>query len=266
MKVTLVPVLQSLRSVYDVEGVMPRFGAYTSLMTCNPKDVLPLGAFSPMGKTQPRYLDTLLDLEAESIAQEAAAEAASRLSSVSDSYRLVLVVVDAPEDKNTWTDRYLTDAEWRFESKYDTTTRAAGEEQSVGSWLTVQLWTDTPATTTYVTQETQAAIYRAAHRRHVGVPETLGEMMAQEGRAQRFAGCKCRLPLDDPTVATLDRYRESTHYPTCFAAMYGDVGASRAGYPELGLDPLAGFRLGLIEASRENTDVIQPLARTERSQ
>ena len=84
---------------------MPRFEAYVNLMTHgvaihdgaysattssskiipmdddnnnknnSPNSFLPLGAFSPMGRSQPAYLDQLLDMDAEGIARQAAKDA-----------------------------------------------------------------------------------------------------------------------------------------------------------------------------------------------
>lgn len=253
MKVAVFPVLQSLRSIYNVDGVMPRFEAYVSLM--NHQDhFVPLGAFSPMGAAQPRYLDSLIEIDAEYVAQEAAMDAASRLASLPDALRLLLVVLDAPSGKNTWTDRHMTDAEWRFENKYDVIPQSARSSlEPWDRWVTVQLWTDTLPTPEYVARETQSSIYRAAHRRHVGIPRTLGDWMTQEGRAQRFAGCSMRENRHDgDSQHLLDRFRSTTHYPTCFSAMYGDSAAESAGYPALGLPEMAGFRQGFAEAEEED--------------
>lgn len=246
MHVTVTPVLSDLRAIYDLEGVWPRYHAYVKLMTGGRGAFLPLGAFSPMGKRQPAFLDALLALEAEDVAQAAAREAAAELESVAAVYRLLLVVVDEP--RNGWTQRFLTDAEWRFGDP-DALPKSA---PSVGfdRWVTVQLWTDRAPTAAYVRGEVRSSLYRAAHQGVFSAPRTLGQMQTQEGRAARFAGAQVRLDTDELayTREVLSPLLGSAHFPTCFAALYGDEAARAVGYGPLGLSVGAGFELGLAEA------------------
>lgn len=262
MKVSLVPVLESLRSIYNAEGVMPRFEAYTNLMTAG-QEVLPLGAFSPMGRAQPRYLDQLLDMNAESIAEKAAEQATKSLQGLDDRFKLALVVVDAPNGHNTWTDRYVTDAEWRLETKYDAV--PLNNNRDFDRWITVQLWTDQdPPTPRYIQQETLASIYRATHQTHVlggAPPTTLQDMLYQEGRSLAFANRSVAMEPDDLEYSkqVLRDLLHSDHYPTCFAAMYGDVAANQVGYSSLGLSSMAGFQVGLshvLETQDQNPNYL----------
>ena len=239
MQVTLRPVLRELRALYDIEGVWPRFQAYVKLLSGGP-ELLPIGQFSPMGQRQPGYLDALLELGAENLGHEAARGAAAQLDAVNAHLRLMLVVVDEP--RNGWTQRDLTDASWRF----------AAEEGD--GWVTVQLWTDVPPTADYVRRETWASLYRAAHRRVFGLPGTLTEMLAQEGRAAAFAGEEPQLDAEELayTREVIAPHLNSDHFPTCFAALYGDAAARRVGYPPHGLSERAGFALGLADALKED--------------
>jgi hypothetical protein len=248
MRVTLTPILRELRAIYDQEGAMKRFRAYVALSVGEQHgEPLPLGVFSPMGQRQPAYLDALIAQDAEGSAERAGVEAASRLGALPDVYRMMLVVADVPH--NGWTERHLTDAEWRFS---DATDRLPGKSAAAGfdRWVTIQLWTDVDPTPEYVQLETLSALYRAAHQRHIGAPRTLAEMMRQEGRAAAFAGGCPELDADDLayTREVIMPYLASAHFPTCFAAMYGDQAARAAGYPPLGLSACAGFALGLSDA------------------
>lgn len=248
MKVSLTPMLQSLRDIYKVEGIMPRFQAYRSLMLGDTRgEAFPLGVFSPMGIRQADYLDALIALEAESIAENAAIQAAARLSFLSDDYRLILVVVD--EKRNSWTERHITDAEWRLQNKYDEMPQDA-KPVGFDRWVSVQLWTDEEPSASYIQKETQASIYRAAHRRHVGVAKTLREMMYQEGRAMAFAGFVPELDSDDIAYSrqVIKPHQMSTDYHICFTALYGDEIARAVGYQPLGLSTRAGFDVALADA------------------
>ena len=236
---------------------MPRFEAYVDFMTGG-KELLPLGAFSPMGRQQPVYLDALIQMDAEEIAQRTALEVTKQLQVVPDKYKLALVVVDAPPGKNTWTHRHVTDAEWRLERKYDSVPMS---DDCYDRWVTVQLWTDEPACPEYIQQETRSALFRAAHQSQQGKrPDTLQEYLQQEGRAMAFADCAVELEADDIEYSkqVLEPLLQSTHYPTCFAALYGDEIAKQVGYPPLGLSHHAGFQVGLSDALLLKADELLP--------
>ncbi|WP_034384579.1 hypothetical protein [Deinococcus sp. YIM 77859] len=247
MRLLLRPVLRELRALYDVAGVMPRFQAYTDLMTAGP-EFLPLGAFSPMGQRQPAFLDALLALDAEGEAERECQRIEAEGAEWPHSFRLLLVVLDEP--RNGWTQRWLTDAEWRFQGKYDRLPQgspAAGFDR----WVTVQLWTDAPPALETVRGEVRAAVWRAAWQARHGLPVTLRQMLVQEGGAARFAGEK---PFLDPeelayTRAVLMPLLDSDHWPTCFAALYGDDAARTVGFSALGLCHRAGFGLALAQGT-----------------
>lgn len=240
------PILRDLRALYDVEDALPRFRAYVDLMTAGP-EFLPLGAFSPMGQRQPAFLGALLSLDAEAVAARACAELEAELAHVRGVFRLLLVVVDEP--RNGWTQRWLTDAEWRLQGKYDGLPK---DRPAVGfdRWVTVQLWTDVSASAETVRQEVRASVGRAAWQRRHGPPLTLRQMLAQEGHAARFAGEPPFLDPDDLayTRAVLTPLLDQKHWPTCFAALYGDDAARAAGFPPLGVSHRAGFGLAAEDA------------------
>ncbi len=247
MRVTLHSILKDCRAIYHLEGVMARYQSYVALMTGSNGEFLPLGSFSPMGQRQAAYLDALLELGAEDFAAHVGDEVCAELNELPDVYRLMLVVVDEP--RNGWTQRFLTDADWRFSEKTDSLPKAA-RPQGFDRWVSVQLWTDVPVTPEYVRQETRAALYRAAYTWRHGFPHALEAMMRQEGNALRFAGSALNLEPDELayTAAILEPLRSSTHYATNFAALYGDAAARSVGFEPLGLSANAGFALALERA------------------
>lgn len=251
MLAEVAPVLADLRALYDIHSVMPRFHAYKALFAGETRgEPIPIGQFSPMGRRQPAYLDALIAIGAEDIAAATAREACARLPGAPGRYRLALVVVDEPA--NGWTERWLTDAQWRFGDP-DELPRAWAP-RGFDRWVSVQLWTDTEPTAAHVRGETLAALYRAAHRRAYGRPATLDGRLEQEGRALAFAGDPPTLPADDLeyTRVVLAPLLGEQHYPTAFAALYGDEAARAAGYAPLGLSRLAGLALGAHDASRSD--------------
>jgi len=246
---TVRPILAELRALYDVgeRNTLERFWAYKRLMVDGP-ELLPLGDFSPMGERQPPYLDDLLKLGAEGLATELARQIESELNDVRAEFQLMLVVAD--QARNGWTQRWLTDAAWRFGAQQPLPPPADHR------WITVQLWTHVPPTTEYLASQVRGAVMRAVWRARHGDPVTLDDMLAQEGAALRFghelfAGQPLRLEPDELsyTRQVVDPLRGSDHWPTCFAALYGDEAAREVGYPPLGLSVLAGLGLALSESA-----------------
>ena len=263
MKAALTPILEDLRGLYTITDRSQRFDAYVSLSSGVSRggkqtrgEPLPLGTFSPMGERQAAYLDRLLELKAETLAQSAANEVAAEFEALPDRFRLMLVVADVP--RNGWTQRQLTDAAGRFTVNNDSRPNGAPSTE-FDRWVSVLLWTDTEPTQTYVKREVRSALYRALHRRYVGEPHTLAEMMRQEGRVLAYAGYPPELAADELAYSreVVAPYLQSTEFPVCFAALYGDEAARAAGYEALGLAANAGFGLALHEASgRPRADLL----------
>ena len=263
MKVSLTPSLEDLRGLYTVSDRFERFDAYVSLSSGVSRkgkktrgEQLPLGTFSPMGERQAAYLDRLLELEAETLAQSAANEVAADFATLPERFRLMLVVADVP--RNGWTQRQLTDAEWRF-TVSDMRPQSAPAD-GFDRWVSVLLWTDAEPTQTYVRREVRGALYRALHRRYVGEPHTLAEMMQQEGRVLAYAGYMPGLNTDELAYSreVIAPYLQTSDFAVCFAALYGDEAARAAGYGALGLAANAGFQLALHGASgKPRADLLQ---------
>lgn len=251
MRLHVHPILRELRGLYDVgeRNTPERYWAYKRLMVDGP-ELLPLGDFSPMGQRQPEYLDALLKMDAEGLADQYAREIETELDAVHAAFRIILVVADQPG--NGWTQRWLTDAAWRFG------TEKAITQATDRPWVTVQLWTHVPPTAECLRSQMRGAVMRAVWRGKHGPPVTLADHLAQEGAAFRFggglfAGTPLQLQPDELayTRQVLAPYRRSDHWPTIFAALYGDAAAREVGYPPLGLSLLAGLGLALSEAVGE---------------
>ncbi len=247
MHLSVHPILRELRGLYDVEDLysMERFWAYKRLLVDGP-ELLPLGDFSPMGRRQPEYLDALLELDAEGLAATLAREIETELGAVQAEFRLLLVVVDQPA--NGWTQRWLTDAAWRFGPE------KLPQQLPERRWRSVQLWTHVPPTPCYLEAQLRDAVARASWRLEHGGPVTLADMMRQEGAALAygggtFAGAPLSTERDELeyTRQVLSPLRQSDHWPTCFAALYGDGAAREVGFPPLGLGALAGLALAVSE-------------------
>src|SRR5438874_7444433 len=114
-RVSLIPTLAAMRAVYEKPRDMARFRAYLDLLRSGTDDVgVPVVAFNPMAKPHvAARLDALLAMDAEGAARAACAEAGARLPIDAGEWRVALQVPD--DVAGGWTDRYLTDAQHRFE-------------------------------------------------------------------------------------------------------------------------------------------------------
>ncbi len=220
---------------------LDRYCSYKRLMVDGP-ELLPLGDFSPMGRRQPEYLDALLAVDAEGLATEYAHEIETELEDVQAKFRLILVVAD--QTGNGWTQRWLTDAAWRFGPE------KVPQQTSEHRWITVQLWTHASPTLAYLRSQVRGAVMWAVWRVQHGLPVTLADHLAQEGAALRsgdglFAGEPLSLEQVELsyTRQVLAPLLGSDHWPTIFAALYGDEATREVGFPPLGLSALAGLGL-----------------------
>jgi len=241
MKLSLVPMLQVERELYEIPRGWTRFEKYLQVLTGGTDEVvLPLVALNPMGKENvPVILDALLALGAEEIAASALAEAERRLAGLDGDLRVGLVVAD--DAQGGWTNRYFTEMQHRFEKKGDVKR----------GWVVAIFWTSEEPTREKVREEVMAAVYRIAYFMRHGPARTLRQMIAQEGLAAAFA--EARGPTLDPndlayTREVIQPYLDSTHFPTAFACLYGDQAAQSVGYPTLGFSPRAGYALALVQA------------------
>jgi hypothetical protein len=252
MNVSLHPILKECRAIYDLEGVMERFNCYVDLMTKKTGEILPLGDFSPMGKRQKEFLDRLLAIDAEELASDACRTVCKEIDS-NDSFRVMLVVVDEPA--NGWTQRFLTDADWRFTDKIASLPKK--NLPAFDRWVTVNLWTTDSnmqpmiATAESVVRSTREALFRAYWQRQYGIPKTLEETLRQEGATLNFAGEKVSYSEQQITESwnIVSPFLNSKKFPEIFAAMYGDEAALSSGYGCLGLKLNAGFQVAIILVS-----------------
>jgi hypothetical protein len=256
MRVSYLPVLGTLRELYQQPRTMQRFRAYLDKLTGGTDDiVLPIGVANPMAKEQALgKLDELLALDAEHIGAQAAEEAARRLASVPGEVEIKAALVLVDDVGGGWTNRYTTEAMVRFPGR-------GALKRPFANGL---VWTSESPSAEELRQEVLAAIYRVAYQQRRGLPATLPAMLDQEGLAGVFAGA--RPSLRDHALRAA---REIIHphlepqakatYPTAFACLYGDEAATELGYQPLGLPARAGFAVALADALDQQRDPVAAL-------
>jgi hypothetical protein len=253
VRITYLPVLGTLRELYQMPRTMERFRSYIARLTGGTDDVvLPIGVANPMAKEPAlQKLEALLDQGAEDIGAATTAEAQQRLAAIPCPVDITATLVLADDVGGGWTNRYTTEAMVRFPGR-------GALKRPFANGL---VWTSESPTADDLHQEVLAAIYRVAYQQRRGLPATLAVMLDQEGLAGVFAGA--RPSLGD---AALQHAREiiqahvaNATYPTAFACLYGDEAATQLGYQPLGLPPRAGFAVALADALEQQRDPIAAL-------
>jgi hypothetical protein len=204
---------------------------------------LPLLGMNPMAREHvAEFLDALLGIDADGVGERAMQEAAPHVADVPGSYRVALVVCD--DLRGGWTNRYSCEYAQRA-------CAPPPPGQSYLDWLTGTLWVSEPATTETVREAVLTSIYRQAHVQRQGSPQSLRELMAQEGHVMALAGC--RQPTLDAEDLEYTRYVIEPHLDaadmrTAIECLYGDAAGRTLGFTPRGLSNRAGLALALHEA------------------
>ena len=242
MAFSFIPLLRIQRELYAMPRGMERFREYIRTMTdADTGDLaLPLVAMNPMGKDHvPALIDDYVALGAEEIAEQAVR---SVIAKTDVSYRVGLVVSD--DLKGGWTNRWAGEFSHRIE---ESAIRKRG-------WVVGILWTSEPASAQNVRDAVLTSIYRAEYLQSHAAPQTLGEMLDQEGYAMARAGCTTPQLDDDDLAYTRSVIRPhlgATDRATVMACLFGDPAAKALGYPPQGLSERAGLALALSNARTE---------------
>ena len=249
MKLKFRSLLPTQRELYSLPRGRERFQAYLDAMIDpQTKDIrLPLQAMNPMGKDHiPVLLDELLRLDADGCSAQAVAKAELDLADVPGEFNVALVMSD--DEKGGWTNRYAAEFSLRFES---------GPILKRG-WLIGLLWTSESVSKLSAQEAALTAVYRAAHSHRHGQPQTLQQMLAQEGYAMAMAGCiSPRLAADDIsyTREVISSHLAAQDRPTIMACLFGDLAATSLGYEPKGLSAFAGLAFALHEARNSSSKI-----------
>jgi hypothetical protein len=245
MHLTYVPLLGQERELYRRPRDYKRFKAYLHMtLDFETQRVrLPTLMMNPMAREHVAdFLDALLALDAERVAEQAMQEVAPQVADVPGSYRVALVVVD--DLKGGWTNR--------FACEYNR--RAAippPPGQSYLDWLAGMLWVSEPPSRQTVREEILTTIYRTAYVHRHGSPRTLRDLMAQEGQIMALAGATHpTLEPDDLeyTRWVLAPFLDTTDIRTAIECLFGDAAGRTLGFTPHGLSPWAGLALALHDA------------------
>jgi hypothetical protein len=240
---------------------MERFRSYLRTLVDDTGDDVefpPLVAINPMARDHvPAMIDALIALDADTIAAQALAEAATDLaehagkSAEALTFRSSLIVVD-DFNRGGWTNRFTTEYEMRM----------GCHPQGKRFWVTGILWSSEAAPTVRAVRESVlTAAYRAAYVLARGQPRNLRDLLAQEGWTLARAGCAAPSAglsnQDAPdeseieyTAEVLNEYLDRTEMGVLIAALFGDTAAHELGYQPIGLSDWAGLWSALHNGRR----------------
>lgn len=246
MNLSYVPLLAEERALYSRPRDYKRFKAYLHMNFDATKGEtrFPLLGMNPMAKGHVAdFLDALLAINADDVAEQAMGEAAPHLAEVPGTNRVCLSVAD--DVAGGWTNRYSLEYSTRL-SAPPTVRRPWFDE-----WLPVTIWVSEPPTAVMVREEVLTTLLRVGHIHSHGHARTLGELIAQEGQVMLAAGCTT--PVFDTeeieyTRAVLAPYLESTDMRTGIECLFGDTAARTLGFSPMGLSHRAGLALALHDA------------------
>jgi len=253
MNLEYVPLLQIQRDIQALPRDYERFRKYLRIVgaTDSPTIERPtLLMMNPMGKEHvTRLLDTLLAMNAETIAAAAVREGARQVADEPGDFKIGLVIAD--DAGGGWTNRCDYEHTQRFPRG-----RTGPEARNLPRWLKdfwihAVLWSSEPASETAVREAILTAIYRAAYLSKNGFAPTLRDMLAQEGEVMACAGCTEPVLSEadlDATRAILEPFLDDDDKRIVIECMFGDEPASTLGFTPRGLRPWAGLALALHDA------------------
>jgi hypothetical protein len=247
MNLTYVRLLAQERELYRLPRGMSRFKTYLrmTLDFQTERLRLPLLIMNPAAREHiGEYLDALLALDAEGIAERAVAEAAVHLVDVPGDYRVALVV---PDDlRGGWTNRFAYEYAQRLSAPLP-----PGQEYI--DWICGLLWVSEPPSAEAVREEVLTAVYRVGYIHRRGHARSLRELLLQEGHIMAQAGCT--RPALDPddieyTRCVLEPFldADAADMRTTIECMFGDAAARTLGFTPRGLSNRAGLALALHDA------------------
>jgi hypothetical protein len=246
MRLTYVPLLGDQRELCCRPRDIKRFRHYLHMTldfeTARVK--LPTVGMNPMAKEHvAAFLDALLALDADAVAEAAVREAEPALRGVPGSHRVALVVHD---DRGGWTNRAACEYAERVAAP-------PPPGQAYLDWLTVTLWASEAPSEQLVREQVLTALYRVAYVHEHGHARTLRELMAQEGEVMARAGCAG--PALDPddleyTRHVLEPFLDATDMRTGVECLYGDAAGAALGFTPRGLSDRAGLALALHDSRR----------------
>lgn len=253
MQVTYVPLLQQQRNLYSMPKGKERFRHYLSVMTNQKGDGLvfpPLALINPMGKEHlNQRLDELLAIHADERAQATVANLHTELVDIPGNYHLSMVLAD--DVQGGWTNRYDYEYQLRCLQVELEDGVPVVPQWTEHCWLTSVLWASDPVSERTVQQTIRCTLYRAAYQSRHGVPQSLCEMMQQEGQVLLKAGCL--EPCLDPdeveyTREVISPFLQATDKRTIIECLFGDPAGATLGFTPRGLSLNAGLALALHDA------------------
>lgn len=220
-----------------------RFAAYVALSPTN----YGLAQYNPMaGDAALETVQNLIALQAESLAQQAAARVARECG-----YEGPITLAIAVRSKGMWTDRVATEVDERVTGK-----------ARVLNHGVINMWSREEIAEDDIERESVAEAVRVMWHTTHGVADTLLRVLQCEGLAYALAPLSSHHALATPIgpeqeaviVEALEIVGDSRFPGDIAAVLYGDDVAKEMGYTPLGLPPAVGYRWAVHQARLKLAD------------
>ncbi len=234
MKFKLVPVLNQMRSLYQLPRNKQRFDAYLHMLQGEDKEdlILPIAGYNPMGKEDVLLkVETLLGLGAEKIIEECTAFINANLK---DDGEIIDVVLNLADDVGgSWSNFCTTD----FTSKFQIDALVKRR------FCTPFLWTSEEHSPKLIEQRVLEYMYRTAYWLNNKKVITLEDHIKQEIYVRQNVDIPdVRYDIDQKAVEKFYLvHKSSEDYNLIFNFFYGDEASEALSYATYGLAKQSGF-------------------------
>jgi len=235
MQFTLHPILQKMKTLYQIPRTQKRFEAYLFMLQGKQKYdmILPISGYNPMAKEHIlSKINELQHLDAEQITQ-------AELKKINNNFRpkeypTIQVVINLADDiDGAWTNRYTTD----FSSKFEI------QAFVKRNFCAPYFWTSETYTKELIIQRTKEYAYRTLHTIHKGKPKTLKDHIEQEIYVQFRSNDTSQISEDN--YSEIEKFylqhADSEDYNLIFNFFYGDEASESLAYKTYGIGKNAGW-------------------------
>lgn len=235
MQFTLHPILQKMKTLYQLPRTRERFEAYLLMLQGKQKTdmILPIAGYNPMGTDHIlSKINELQDLNAEQIIQEELEEINTNINSKKD--QTIQVVLNLADDiGGAWTDRYTTD----FSSKFEI------QAFVKRNFCAPYFWTSETYTKQLIIQRTKEYAYRTLYTIEKGKPKILEDHIQQEIYVQIHSNNTRQISENNFSEIKkhYTQYADSEEYNLIFNFFYGDEASESLAYKTYGIGKNAGW-------------------------
>lgn len=245
MKFELVPILTTMKELYEEPASMDRFKNYLNKLQGPIKGdlQLPIGGYNPMAKDH--ILNKIQELEnlgAEAITIECLEELSGNFKSLD--HPTIRVVLNLADDfKGGWTNKFTTD----YDSKFKINALINR------NFCTPYFFSSENYSENMIRERTKSYALRSIFWIQNGKPQTLSDLLQQEVFVHSNTDINS-IEISENIESRLnhfERHKNSEEYTILFNFFYGDEISKSLGYPSHGYREFEGFKIAKYLAKQK---------------